>query len=58
MNRVGNTWGMGVDTAVDAPNETICYAAVDGKKSFYFTPEAKAAIGSMKTVGITPEINS
>ena len=58
FNRVGNTWGMGANTLVDAPSEVICYTASGDKNEYYFTPQAKAAIGSMKTVGITPEINS
>ena len=58
FNRVGNTWGMGVNTLVDAPSEVICYTASGDKYEYYYTPQAKAAIGSMRTIGITQEINS
>lgn len=58
FNRYGGTWGMGTDTLVDAPLESICYTGSGDSRKYYFTPEARAAIGSMKTVGITPEINS
>lgn len=58
FTKVGNRWDMGWDTLVDAPGEAVCYSGDGDSRKYFFTPEAKAAIGSMKTVGIETEHNS
>lgn len=58
FTKVGNRWDMGWDTLVDEPGEAVCYTGSGDGRKYFYTPAARAAIGSMKTVGIVPVTNN